>query len=176
MRSLFLLFSFVTAIFAKHFPGKQNEIMAATNQESQRVHANNLIEPNVTYDIEESLKLHKYLYKTLRLQYVFAKGLQKHLDQIPELTFRFEDEDESRCKNFAESAKNSVKLLILPEYESRLMGPSEALLSRSHGKYRFDLYFKSPNVELLFKVSRQIKMLSGQAEVDVMVDVDPYNS
>jgi primosomal protein N' len=56
------------------------------------------------------------------------------------------------------------------------MGPSEALLFRAQNRYRFDVYFKSPNAELLFKVSKEVKKMAKARAIDVVVDVDPYNS
>jgi len=59
-----------------------------------------------------------------------------------------------------------LKKILGPELEDRLMGPSEALLFRAHNRYRFDLYFKAPTVELLYRASTGIKNLARQAEID----------
>ena len=90
--------------------------------------------------------------------------------------FRFEDESEVVCRRVADKAIIELRKLLTPELESRLMGPSEALLFRAQNRYRYDIYFKAPNAELLFRTSRKIKQLSREVLVDVVVDVDPYNS
>ncbi len=90
--------------------------------------------------------------------------------------FRFEHEDENICRHFADRVRANLVGLISEDNENRLMGPSEALLFRAQNRYRYDLYFKAPNVELLFKVSRQVRALAEASELEVIVDVDPYNS
>ena len=90
--------------------------------------------------------------------------------------FRFEHEDEGKCKSFALTAAKELGVLLGPELEARLMGPSEALLFRAQNRYRYDVYFKSPTVELLFKSAQTLKALAQVTDVNLVVDVDPYNS
>ena len=90
--------------------------------------------------------------------------------------YRFEHENEGLTRNFADQVANEVKRYLGTDLETRLMGPSEALLFRANNRYRFDLYFKSPNADLLFKVSREVKRLAHSSDVNVIVDVDPYQS
>ncbi len=90
--------------------------------------------------------------------------------------YRFEHEDDDRCKDFALHAAEEVRKQLGEDPEGRVLGPSEALLHRAHNRYRYDLYFKSPDVDRLFKVSRGIREMAEDAEVNLVVDVDPYNS
>jgi len=90
--------------------------------------------------------------------------------------YRFDDESEDRCREFAIRVGEEIRTLLGPAQSHRLMGPSEALLYRAQNRYRFDLYFKSPNLDLLYRVSKGVKALARNAEMNVVVDVDPYNS
>lgn len=90
--------------------------------------------------------------------------------------YRFEHENESTCRAFSDQVAQKVREFLGEAQESRVMGPSEALLFRALNRYRFDFYFKSPNAELLFKVSHEIKRLAADNVVSVIVDVDPYQS
>jgi primosomal protein N' (replication factor Y) len=63
------------------------------------------------------------------------------------------------------------------EFErSRMMGPSEALLFKANTDYRFDLYFKSPTIDALMKLSKKLKSMAAIEELELIVDVDPYTS
>ena len=90
--------------------------------------------------------------------------------------YRFEHEKDSVCRDFSDQVAAEVRKFLGTKLEERLMGPSEALLFRANNRYRFDLYFKSPNADLLFKVSREVKRLAQSSEVNAIVDVDPYQS
>jgi len=90
--------------------------------------------------------------------------------------FRVEDEDEQKAKNFVNRLGGEARRFVGPDFEERVMGPSEALLFRAQNRYRFDLYFKSPSTDLLYKLSRRLKALSVEAQVDLIIDVDPYQS
>ncbi|MBC7397652.1 MAG: primosomal protein N', partial [Bdellovibrionales bacterium] len=90
--------------------------------------------------------------------------------------YRFEHESEAFCRKTSEQAVIELRKTLTPELESRLMGPSEALLFRAQNRYRYDLYFKAPTAELLFRASRRIKAFAQEVLIDVVVDVDPYNS
>jgi primosomal protein N' (replication factor Y) len=103
--------------------------------------------------------------------------------------FRFEHEDAGLLKKRTEKITDELKTQVLPQLmplndkdknagfaEERIMGPSESLLFKAHNRYRYDLYLKSPTFELLFKFSRAVKILAAKAELDLIVDVDPYNS
>jgi primosomal protein N' (replication factor Y) len=90
--------------------------------------------------------------------------------------FRVEHENETAAKQFADKMGAEAKRFVGPEFESRIMGPSEALLYRAQNRYRFDLYFKAPTVDLLYKLSRKIKSLAQDADLTLIIDVDPYNS
>lgn len=65
--------------------------LAINRQEIQRIMANLKIAPFVDTDSPESTTLQQYLYKTLHLDVVFAKGYQKNFDRIPEISFRLEE-------------------------------------------------------------------------------------
>lgn len=90
--------------------------------------------------------------------------------------YRFEHEDDDRCRDFALHAAEEVRRQLGDEDASRVLGPSEALLHRAQNRYRYDLYFKSPDVDRLYKISRGVRELAEDAEVNLVVDVDPYNS
>ncbi len=83
--------------------------------------------------------------------------------------YRFEDADQYQLKK-------KVEKLALLLSDERLMGPSEALLFRAHNRYRYDLYYKAPSIEALFRMSRKIKKWSNDETLDLLVDVDPYSS
>jgi len=90
--------------------------------------------------------------------------------------YRFDHEDEEKAREFALQVGEQVRGLLGSAHQHRLMGPSEALLFRAHNRYRFDLYFKSPNLDLLYRVSKGVKSMASNQEMNVVVDVDPYNS
>ena len=90
--------------------------------------------------------------------------------------YRFEHEFEENCKEFATRVGEQVRAELGEALGHRVLGPSEALLYRAQNRYRFDLYFKSPTLDLLFKVSRAVRQMSSDAGFNLVVDVDPYNS
>jgi primosomal protein N' (replication factor Y) len=90
--------------------------------------------------------------------------------------FRIEHENENACRDFSTQVADELRKELGPEHEHRLMGPSEALLYRAQNRYRFDIYFKSPTVDLLYRISRGVRQMASQAEINLIVDVDPYNS
>ncbi|MBU6153616.1 MAG: primosomal protein N' [Bdellovibrionales bacterium] len=90
--------------------------------------------------------------------------------------YRFEHEQEGRCKEFASRVGSLVRGELGEELADRVLGPSEALLFRAQNRYRYDLYFKSPTLDLLFRVSRSVRRVSAEAGVNLVVDVDPYHS
>ena len=92
--------------------------------------------------------------------------------------YRFEGVDAGKLKNQVESlvARVREQPLIRDGLEARIMGPSEALLFRAQGLYRFDVYFKAPQVDALLRVSHLVRKLALQMEIDLVVDVDPYSS
>ncbi len=90
--------------------------------------------------------------------------------------YRFEHEDDDRCKEFALRAAEEVRKQLGDDPAGRVLGPSEALLHRVQNRFRYDLYFKSPDAERLFRVSRGLREMADDAEVNLVVDVDPYNS
>ena len=90
--------------------------------------------------------------------------------------FRIEHEKEAQAKDFAEALSRECRKFVGHEFESRVMGPSEALLFRAQNRYRFDLYFKAPSVDLLYKASRKMKAMALASEIDLIIDVDPYSS
>jgi primosomal protein N' (replication factor Y) len=90
--------------------------------------------------------------------------------------FRFEHVDALTLKNKVEKLAEVLKIEEGQKLEDRFMGPSEALLFRANNRYRYDVYFKAPSVESLFKVSRKVKMMAERNELDLIVDVDPYSS
>lgn len=59
--------------------------------DTRRVATNLQVVPQVSVDSPEALALHNYLFRALWLQNKFAKGAQKHFDQIPEVSFRLGD-------------------------------------------------------------------------------------
>jgi primosomal protein N' (replication factor Y) len=90
--------------------------------------------------------------------------------------YRFEHVDAQTLKNKVERLAEDLRQSEGEKLESRVMGPSEALLFRANNRYRYDLYFKAPTVESLFKVSRKVKKMAEVQELDLVVDVDPYSS
>lgn len=90
--------------------------------------------------------------------------------------YRFEHEDEPTLKRKVETVAHRLSQEEGTPMEGRIMGPSEALLFRANNRYRYDLYFKAPTVESLFKVSRKVKILAQHEEIDLTIDVDPYSS
>ncbi len=90
--------------------------------------------------------------------------------------YRFEHEDDDRCRDFALRTAEEVRRQLGEESGARVLGPSEALLHRAQNRYRYDLYFKSPDVERLYRVSRGVREMAEDAEINLVVDVDPYNS
>jgi primosomal protein N' (replication factor Y) len=90
--------------------------------------------------------------------------------------FRFESKEEAASREAARGAAEELRRLLPEEFRTRLLGPSEALLPRANGQYRFDLYFKSPGVELLYRAGQAVRAWIGEQEVDLIVDVDPYHS
>jgi primosomal protein N' (replication factor Y) len=87
--------------------------------------------------------------------------------------FRFSSDQERELKKAVEKIADVVR----HQYqEERWLGPSEALLFRANRQYRYDLYFKAPRAEDLFRASQSVKKLAQEAQVDLVVDVDPYNS
>jgi primosomal protein N' (replication factor Y) len=90
--------------------------------------------------------------------------------------YRFEHEREDQCKEFASRIGSLVRKELGEAWEDRVLGPSEALLFRAQNRYRYDLYFKSPTLDLLFKVSRAVRQVSSDSGFNLVVDVDPYNS
>jgi primosomal protein N' (replication factor Y) len=90
--------------------------------------------------------------------------------------FRVEHESETEAKRFSDHLSKEAKKFIGESLESRVMGPSEALLFRAQNRYRFDLYFKAPNTDVLYKLSRKLKALAQAAEINLIIDVDPYSS
>jgi primosomal protein N' (replication factor Y) len=92
------------------------------------------------------------------------------------IRFRFESKEESVSREVARGAAEELRRLLPEELRGRLLGPSEALLPRANGRYRHDLYFKSPGVELLYRAGQAIRAWVGDRDVDLIVDVDPYHS
>jgi primosomal protein N' (replication factor Y) len=90
--------------------------------------------------------------------------------------YRFEHEDNDRCQEFALRAAEEVRKQLGDDPSGRVLGPSEALLHRAQGRYRYDLYFKSPDVDRLYKVSRGLREMAEDAEMSLVVDIDPYSS
>jgi primosomal protein N' (replication factor Y) len=90
--------------------------------------------------------------------------------------YRVEHENEQTAKQFGDRMAAEAKRFLGAELESRIMGPSEALLFRAQNRYRFDLYFKAPTVDLLYKLSRKIKALAQNLDLTLIIDVDPYQS
>jgi primosomal protein N' (replication factor Y) len=90
--------------------------------------------------------------------------------------FRFESKEESVSREAARGAAEELRRLLPEEFRGRLLGPSEALLPRANGRYRHDIYFKSPGVELLYRAGQAVRSWVGEQEVDLIVDVDPYHS
>jgi primosomal protein N' (replication factor Y) len=93
--------------------------------------------------------------------------------------FRFDHEAEDPCREFALEVAGSVRTMLESAKggaEHRVLGPSEALLFRAQNRYRFDLYFKAPSLELLYRVSKGVRAVAAGRGMNVVVDVDPYNS
>jgi primosomal protein N' (replication factor Y) len=90
--------------------------------------------------------------------------------------FRVEHENEASAKKIIDQMAKEARGFVGVDLESRLMGPSEALLFRAQNRYRFDLYFKAPSVDLLYKLSRKMKNLAEYSDANLIIDVDPYQS
>ena len=90
--------------------------------------------------------------------------------------YRVEHESEKICKEFSDQLATSAKHFVGKDLELRIMGPSEALLFRAHNVYRFDLYFKAPTTDLLYKLSRNLKGIAQNEGLTLIIDVDPYQS
>ena len=131
------------------------------------------------YDLEHPV-IQVLLEKKAKAEFLEEELAMRELLAYPPFSrlvrFRFEHENEQECRNFAEKTAESVRRELGEELSVRMMGPSEALLFRAQNRYRFDLYFKSPGVEWLHRISRGVKDLARAAEFNLVVDVDPYNS
>ncbi len=106
-------------------------------------------------------------------------AMRKMLHYPPDsrlVRYRFEHEREDACKEFSSRIAERVRVELGEELSDRVLGPSEALLFRAQNRYRYDLYFKSPSLDLLHKVSRAVRQISAEADFNLVVDVDPYNS
>ena len=94
--------------------------------------------------------------------------------------YRFEHPDAAELKRLTENLAEGLTQVLRADSgdstEGRVMGPSEALLFRANNRYRYDLYFKAPSAEALFRVSRWMKKMAAARELDLIVDVDPYSS
>ncbi len=94
--------------------------------------------------------------------------------------FRFDHEAEDACREFALEVAGRVRAMLASApgggEEHRVLGPSEALLFRAQNRYRFDLYFKAPSLDLLYRVSKGVRAIASERGMNVVVDVDPYNS
>ena len=90
--------------------------------------------------------------------------------------YRFEHPDAAELKRLTEHLAQALRADSGDSTEARMMGPSEALLFRANNRYRYDLYFKAPSVEALFRVSHRVKKMAAAHELDLIVDVDPYSS
>ncbi len=131
------------------------------------------------YDLEHPV------LKIIKGEASHAKFIEDELEQRKMLfyppfsrfvRFRVEDESEAKAKKFVDQLGIEARRFVGGELESRVMGPSEALLYRAQNRYRFDLYFKAPHADLLYRLSRKLKALSQVAEIDLIIDVDPYHS
>lgn len=90
--------------------------------------------------------------------------------------FRISGAEEGPVREASRKMAEELLGLLPEEARPRLLGPSEALLYRANGRYRFDLYFKSPSAELLFRSCRALRSWATERELDLEVDVDPYHS
>ncbi len=90
--------------------------------------------------------------------------------------YRFEHEQEGKCRDFASGIAARVRDELGESLADRMLGPSEALLFRAQNRYRYDLYLKSPGLDLLFRISRMIRAISADGDINLVVDVDPYHS
>lgn len=90
--------------------------------------------------------------------------------------YRFSGREERPLKQAAEKIADHLRQFTGADNEDRWLGPSEALLFRANRLYRYDLYFKAKKVEDLFRATQAAKKMAVELEVDLAVDVDPYNS
>lgn len=131
------------------------------------------------YDLEHPV-VHVLLGKLPVAEFIEEElEMRKLLHYPPDsrlVRFRFEHMVEGHCKAFALRAGEQIRSLLGDQWGDRILGPSEALLFRAQNRYRYDLYFKSPSLELLFKVSRAVRSMAVDADMNLVVDVDPYNS
>jgi primosomal protein N' (replication factor Y) len=90
--------------------------------------------------------------------------------------FRFLGTQEHQVKRAAEEIGDHLRNLAGADLEDRWLGPSEAMLFKANNQFRYDLYFKAPRIEDLIRASQAAKKMALAQEVDLIVDVDPYNS
>lgn len=90
--------------------------------------------------------------------------------------YRFSGREDRPLKRAVEKIAEFARSMTDDGSRDRWLGPSEALLFRANRMFRFDLYFKAPRVEDLFKATQAVKKMALELEIDLVVDVDPYNS
>lgn len=89
---------------------------------------------------------------------------------------RFEAESQAEVEKQAHRVKDAVAQLEKLDAEGgslEILGPSEALLEKAKGIYRWDLLIKSTNIKLLREAVFSAKHFCHQNKVPLLIDIDP---